>query len=102
MTLTIAILLASAAVYSWKFFGYLVPEQFLEKPLVSRVAALLTVSLLSALMATQALTKGSEIQFDSRVPSLLVAAVLLRFKAPFLLVVLAAAGVASSLRFCGF
>jgi branched-subunit amino acid transport protein len=102
MTLTIAILLASAAVYSWKFFGYLVPEQFLEKPLVSRVAALLTVALLSALMATQALTKGSEIQLDARVPSLLVAAVLLRFKAPFLVVVLAAAGVAALLRVFGY
>ena len=102
MTLTIAILLASAAVYSWKFFGYLVPEQFLEKPMVSRVAALLTVALLSALMATQALTNGSEIQLDARVPSLLVAAVLLRFKAPFLVVVLAAAGVAALLRVFGF
>ena len=101
MTLTIAILLASAAVYSWKFFGYLVPEQFLEKPMVSRVAALLTVALLSALMATQALTNGSEIQLDARVPSLLVAAVLLRFKAPFLVVVLAAAGVAALLRAFG-
>jgi branched-subunit amino acid transport protein len=102
MNLTIAILLASAAVYSWKFFGYLVPEQFLEKPMVSRVAALLTVALLSALMATQTLTKGSEIQIDARVPSLLVAAVLLRFKAPFLVVVLAAAGFAALLRFFGF
>ena len=101
MTLTLAVLLASLAVYSWKFFGYLVPEKFLEKPAVSRVAALLTVALLAALMATQALTKASEIKFDARIPSLVVAAILLRFRAPFLVVVLAAAAVAALLRLLG-
>ncbi|MBP6043136.1 MAG: AzlD domain-containing protein, partial [Rhodoluna sp.] len=81
MNLTLAVLLASLAVYSWKFFGYLVPEKFLEKPAVSRVAGLLTVALLAALMATQTLTKNGEIQLDARIPSLVVAAILLRFKA---------------------
>lgn len=101
MTLTIAVLLASAAVYSWKFFGYLVPEKLLERPAISRVAALLTVALLAALMATQALTKSGEIKFDARIPSLLVAAVLLRFKAPFLVVVISAAASAALLRWLG-
>lgn len=94
----IAILLASAAVYSWKFFGFLVPERFLEKPVVSRIAALLTVALLSALMATQALTKDGQIVFDARIASMGVAALLLKFKAPFLVVVAAAAATAALLR----
>ncbi len=102
MTLILAVLIASAAVYSWKFFGFLVPERFLEKPAVSRIAALLTVALLSALMATQALTKGSEIVLDARIASMVVSAVLLKFKAPFLVVVAAAAATAALLRLFGF
>lgn len=101
MSMIAAILLASVAVYSWKFFGYLVPESFLTKPRVSRVASLLTVALLSALMATQAVTKDSQIVFDSRIIALGVAALLLRFRAPFLVVVVAAAAVSATLKFLG-
>lgn len=102
MTLTLAILLASLAVYSWKFFGYLVPERVLERPVVARVASLLTVALLSALLATQTFTAGSEIVFDGRVVAVLVAAILLMLRAPFLVVVIAAAAVASLLQAVGF
>ncbi len=102
MTLTLAILLASAAVYSWKIFGYLVPQRLLEKPAVSRVAGLLTVALLAALLATQAMTSNSEIKFDGRIAALVVAAALLKLRAPFLVVVVAAAAVAALLRALGF
>jgi hypothetical protein len=102
VTLTLAILIASLAVYSWKFFGYLVPERVLERPVVARVASLLTVALLSALLATQTFTAGSEIVFDGRVVAVLVAAILLMLRAPFLVVVIAAAAVASLLQAVGF
>ena len=102
MTLTLAILMASLAVYSWKFFGYLVPERVLEKPVVARIASLLTVALLSALLATQTFTAGSEIAFDGRVIAVLVAALLLLLRAPFLVVVIAAAAVAALLQTVGF
>jgi uncharacterized membrane protein len=102
LTLTLAILLASAAVYSWKIFGYLVPQRLLEKPAVSRVAGLLTVALLAALLATQAMTSNSEIKFDGRIAALVVAAALLKLRAPFLVVVVAAAAVAGLLRALGF
>ena len=102
MTLTLAILIASLAVYSWKFFGYLVPERVLERPVVARVASLLTVALLSALLATQTFTAGSEIVFDGRVVAVSVAAILLMLRAPFLVVVIAAAAVASLLQAVGF
>jgi hypothetical protein len=52
-------------------------------------------------MATQALTKGAEIVLDARIVSMLVSAVLLRFKAPFLVVVAAAAATAALLRLLG-
>jgi hypothetical protein len=102
VTLTLAILIASLAVYSWKFFGYLVPERVLEKPVVARIASLLTVALLSALLATQAFTAGSEIVFDGRVIAVLIAALLLMLRAPFLVVVIAAAAVAALLQAVGF
>ncbi len=102
MTLTLAILIASLAVYSWKFFGYLVPERTLEKPVVARIASLLTVALLSALLATQAMTAQSEIVFDGRLVAVAVAALLLKLRAPFLVVVVAAAAVAALLQAVGF
>lgn len=102
MTLTLAILLASLAVYSWKFFGYLVPERTLERPAVARIASLLTVALLSALLATQAMTAQSEIVFDGRLVAVALAALLLKFRAPFLVVVIAAAVVAALLQAVGF
>lgn len=102
MTLTLAILIASLAVYSWKFFGYLVPERVLEKPVVARIASLLTVALLSALLATQTFTVGSAIVFDGRVIAVVVAAFLLMLRAPFLVVVVAAAAVAAFLQAVGF
>lgn len=101
MTMVTAILLASIAVYSWKFFGYLVPEKFLERPRVARIANLLTVALLAALMATQTFTRQSEILFDSRIAGIAAAALLLRFKAPFLVVVIVAAAVSALLQFAG-
>lgn len=101
MNITLAILIASLAVYSWKFFGYLVPERFLEKPMVSRTANLLTVALLSALFASQTLTTGSQIVIDGRLAAVIVAAILLKFKAPFLVVVVSAAAVAALLRVLG-
>jgi len=102
VTLTLAILIASLAVYSWKFFGYLVPERTLEKPVVARIASLLTVALLAALLATQAMTTQSQIVFDGRLVAVAVEALLLRLRAPFLVVVVAAAAVAALLQAIGF
>lgn len=102
MTLTLAILIASLAVYSWKLFGYLVPERTLEKPVVARIAGLLTVALLAALLAAQTMTTQSQIVFDGRLVAVAVAAVLLKLRAPFLVVVVAAAAVAALLQAVGF
>jgi hypothetical protein len=98
MTPWIAIFVASAAVYSWKIFGYLVPETVLDNPKVAKIANLLTVALLSALTGIEALTSSNRIEFDARIPALLTAALLLRFKAPFVVTVAAAAAVAALIR----
>jgi hypothetical protein len=67
----------------------------------SRVANLLTVALLSALVAVQSLGAGTEVVLDARVPAILVAACLFALRVPFILVVIAAAAVAALLRAVG-
>jgi hypothetical protein len=100
MTIWIGILIASAAVYSWKIIGYLVPSSVLNNPTISRIANLITVALLAALLGVQGLTAGGELSIDARVPALGVAAVLLYFKAPFVVMVATSAMVAALLRLC--
>lgn len=61
----------------------------------------MTVALLGALVAVQTLGVGQQIVVDARVPALLAAAGLLLMRAPFLVVVTAAALVAALLRLWG-
>ncbi len=99
MSIWLGILIGSAAVYSWKILGFIVPSTVLDNPKIAKIASLLTIALLSALTGVQMLTSGSKIEFDARVPALVVVAILLRFKVPFLAVVVIAAGVAALIRF---
>lgn len=101
MTLWSAIALASIICLALKVTGYLVPPRLLEAPRPARIADLLTVALLAALVAVQTLGVGQEIVVDARVPAILVAAGLLMLRAPFLVVVVAAAAVAAALRWWG-
>lgn len=98
MTMWSAILLSSALVYSWKLFGYLVPERFVSNPKIKELAALLTVALLAALVGIQTFTSSEGIAFDARVPALVVAGVLFYFRLPFVVVVIVAAAIAALLR----
>jgi hypothetical protein len=98
MTMWTAILLGCAGCYAIKLAGYLLPHQWLERPQVARTAALITVALLSALVAVQTLASGSRITLDARLAAVAVAAVLLWRRAPFIVVVAAAGGLAALLR----
>jgi branched-subunit amino acid transport protein len=98
VTLWSAILLSSALVYSWKFFGYLVPERFVSNPKIKELAALLTVALLAALVGIQTFTSSEGITLDARVPALIVAGVFFYFRLPFVVVVIVAAAIAALLR----
>ncbi|MFM6971820.1 MAG: AzlD domain-containing protein [Rhodoluna sp.] len=98
MTLWVAILVACALVFSWKILGYLVPHSVLNHPTISRIAALLTVALLAALFGVQGFTAGGHVTFDARVPAIGVAAVLLYFRVPYVVMVAAAALVAAGIR----
>jgi hypothetical protein len=98
MTVWQIILLASIAVLAIKLVGYVVPASLIEKPMPARIAGLLTVALLSALIVVQTLGAGQAIVVDARVPAVLVAAALLAVRAPFIVVVAAAAVTAALLR----
>lgn len=96
------ILIASIAVLGLKLVGYLVPPAFMERPTPARVANLLTVALLAALVVTQTLERDHQLVLDARLPAVGVAAVLLMLRAPFIVVVLSAAFVAAALRLLGW
>ena len=98
MTFWQIIILASIAVLALKVAGYLVPPSLLEKPAAARVADLLTIALLAALAAVQTFGAGEEVVVDARVPAVIVAIALFALRVPFILVVIAAAGVAAGIR----
>jgi len=102
VTLWNAVLLASIACVALKILGYLVPGRLMEAPRTARITDLLTVALLAALVAVQTLGDGQSIVVDARVPAVAVAAGLLLVRAPFLVVVIAAALVAAVLRLLGW
>lgn len=102
MTLWNAVLVASIVCVALKTLGYLVPTRLLEAPRPARIADLLTVALLGALVAVQTLGAGQAVVIDARIPAVLVAAGLLFLRAPFLVVVAAAAVVAALLRLWGW
>ncbi|MEV4688799.1 AzlD domain-containing protein [Microbacterium sp. LWH3-1.2] len=102
MTMWTAILAASIICVALKTVGYLIPSNWVEAPTPMRIADLLTVALLAALVAVQTLGAGQAVVVDARVPAVLVAAGLLMLRAPFLVVVIAAALVAALLRLWGW
>jgi branched-subunit amino acid transport protein len=100
--MTWAVLLALAAVsYGLKAVGPLLAGGRELGPGVRRALDLAAVPLLAALILTQTVGEGSRLVLDARLPALGVAALLVWRRAPFLVVVLAAAGTAALLRALG-
>ncbi len=96
------ILIASIVCVALKTVGYLLPPAWFDGPRMQRVIDQLTVALLAALVAVQTLGAGQGIVVDARLPALGVAAALLVLRAPFLVVVAAAALTAALLRLWGW
>ena len=94
----VAILAAGAGCYLLKLAGLSVPSRVLDRPLVERIADLVPVALLSALVAVQVVGQGHELVLDARLAGLGVAVALLLLRAPFLVVVFGAALAAALLR----
>jgi hypothetical protein len=95
------VLVASFGCLLIKAVGYWVPSRVLDHPTVQRVAGLLPVTLLAALAAQQTLAHGRHLTIDARTPAMAVALVAVRLRAPFLVVVVAAAATAALWRAAG-
>ncbi|MEP7035573.1 MAG: AzlD domain-containing protein [Dermatophilaceae bacterium] len=103
MTLWTTVLLASGLSFAIKLGGYVVPHHVLDGPMVSRVATMLPVALLSALVAAQTFTSlDGGLTVDARAAGVAVAVIALLFRAPFLVVVILAAATAAALRSFGW
>jgi branched-subunit amino acid transport protein len=94
----IAILAAGVGCYLLKLAGLSLPGRVLDHPLVERVADLIPVALLAALVAVQVFADGSRLTVDARSAGLAAAVVALLLRAPFLVVVFVAAATAAVLR----
>jgi hypothetical protein len=94
-----AVLAASAGCFVLKLAGWSLPARWLDVEWLQRAALLLPVALLAALVVVQAFAAADgRLAVDARAAALGVAVLLLALRAPFLLVVVAAAGTAALLR----
>ena len=93
-----AVLLASAGCFGLKLAGWSVPARWLERDRLQRAAVLLPVPLLAALVVVQAFAGERTRVLDARAAGLAVGLVLVLLRAPFLLVVVAAAVTAALVR----
>ncbi len=93
-----AILALAAAAYAMKALGPVVVGRRTLRPNLAQVLELVAVPLLAALVLVQTFDGGGRLVIDARVPALCVAALLVWRRAPFLVIVLAAAATAALLR----
>ena len=88
-----ALILASLGCYLLKLAGLSIPARVLAHPRVERVADLIPVALLAALVATQVWSAGQSLTIDARTAGIGFAVLAL-----LLVVVIGAAAVAATLR----
>jgi branched-subunit amino acid transport protein len=92
------LLVAAAACYAIKLSGLSLPQRFLQDPRIQRTVPLLPVALLAALIAVNTFSTGTHLVVDARAASLTVAGIAVLLRAPFLVVVVAAAATAALVR----
>ena len=106
-----AVLVASAGCFALKLAGWSLPARWLQHERLQRAAVLLPIALLAALVVVQAFAGAGPsagvvaeaadrptVVLDARAAGLVTAVLLLVLRAPFLVVVVAAAGTAALLR----
>ena len=98
--MTLTVIIASLAVFSWKMLGYLIPQKWITDG-IRAFSERVTGVLMTALVAVQTLVTGNQVEFDARVPALGVAAILFALKVPYIVVVIVAAATAAGLRLLG-
>lgn len=91
-------LVASLGCAALKLAGWSLPRRWLEGERLQRAAVLLPVALLAALVVVQTVGADTGLALDARLVGVAVAGGLLALRAPFLVVILAAAATAALLR----
>jgi branched-subunit amino acid transport protein len=91
----------SAGTFAFRFAGPVLRQRITLPPWAGKVLEVAAVVLLAALAATTALTEGHGFAGIARPAGVLVGGALAWRKAPFLVVVLAAAGTTAVLRLLG-
>lgn len=81
----------SSAAFGLKYLGHSIPHRYLEHPKIQRTNLLIPITLLSALVAVQTFAVKSKLVLDHRAVGLVIAAIALKFRAPFPVVVILAA-----------
>lgn len=81
----------SVAAFGLKYLGHSVPHRYLDHPTIQRTNLLIPITLLSALVAVQTFAEKNRLVLDHRAVGLVVAAIALKFRAPFPVVVILAA-----------
>jgi hypothetical protein len=98
----IAVLATATGCYALKLAGLTVPQRLLGRPLPRRFAELVPVALLAGLTAVQTFTSGQALHADpARLAGMAAATAALLARAPFLAVIVAAAGTAAAVRALG-
>jgi branched-subunit amino acid transport protein len=98
----VAVLVMAAGCYLLKLAGVVMPREVLRNPQVRRFAELVPIALLAALVAVQTFGAGQSLSLDpARLAGLGAAVAALVLRAPFLVVIVAAAGTAAALRALG-
>ena len=97
----IAIFVLAAGTYAFRFAGPVLRDRISVSENVRRYLTLAAVALLAALIATAALLDGTSFVGIARPAGVLVGGILAWRKAPFVVVVLAAAATAALLRLAG-
>lgn len=101
VVLVAAALVLAAGTFAFRLAGPLLRDRVTFPPRVERLMEAASVVLLAALVATTALTEGHGPAGIARVAGVAVAGVLAWRKVPFLVIILAAAGVTAGLRLLG-
>ena len=97
-----AVIVATLACYLTKLAGHSVPQSVLDRPLVKAISDALPIALLMALVAVQTFAVDQHLVLDARLAGLSAAVVALLLRAPFLVVVVVAAGTAALFRAMGW
>ena len=96
---TLAIVLLMLGAWGQRLAGMFLVGPVLEKrPLLTAATNLIPAAVISAVVVQLTLARGSSLVLDERMAGMVVAGILVWRKAPFIVVVVAAAGATALLR----